>query len=125
MKKWISVIVAISLMVLPLVAMSCGSSAEEEAEEEAMEMAKDSEEALEMAKEHLATRLGIEPADISLVKMEKVDWPDTSLGVPEPGKMYAQVITPGYRIILSAEGKDYTYHAGKLDGKMTVVPAPQ
>ncbi len=27
--------------------------------------------------------------------------------------MYAQVITPGYKILLSYEGKIYEYHSGK------------
>jgi hypothetical protein len=27
--------------------------------------------------------------------------------------MYAQVITPGYRIVLEADGKTYTYHTSQ------------
>jgi hypothetical protein len=43
--------------------------------------------------------------------IEPKDFPDASLGVPEPGMTYAQVITPGYVILLNAEGETYEYHA--------------
>jgi hypothetical protein len=33
--------------------------------------------------------------------------------------MYLQVITPGYRVILEAQGKQYTYHT---DTRRQVVP---
>jgi hypothetical protein len=39
-----------------------------------------------------------------------VDWSDTSLGCPEPGMMYAQVITPGFLVMIEAEGQQYEYH---------------
>jgi hypothetical protein len=42
--------------------------------------------------------------------VEAVDWSDTSLGCPEPGMAYAQVITPGYLIVLGAAGQTYEYH---------------
>lgn len=70
------------------------------------------------ARQDLASRLGVSAESISVVRVEEVEWPDTSLGCPEPGKMYAQVITPGYRIILEAAEKEYEYHADK--GKSVV-----
>ena len=42
--------------------------------------------------------------------MEAVEWSDASLGCPQEGFMYAQVITPGYLIILEAQGEQYEYH---------------
>ena len=65
----------------------------------------------ELAKEDLARRLGVPVAAIEVKSAEPVSWPDTSMGCPEPGSMYAQVITPGYRIILSYESKEYSYHS--------------
>jgi hypothetical protein len=51
------------------------------------------------------------PADqIILVSIEAMDWSDTSLGCPQEGMMYAQVITPGYLIVLEAQGQQYEYH---------------
>jgi len=68
-------------------------------------------DAVDMARRDLASRLGIAESQITTERVEEVDWRDTSLGCPQPGRMYAQVITPGYRIILQANGKTYEYHS--------------
>lgn len=67
---------------------------------------------VEQAKADLAERLGLSVDEITVVSSEEVTWPDTSLGCPQPGMMYAQVLTPGTRIILTAAGQHYTYHSG-------------
>lgn len=58
----------------------------------------------------LAEQTGLPPEQINRVSVEAVEWSDTSLGCPQEGYMYAQVITPGYKIILEAEGVQYEYH---------------
>ncbi|MHB0875516.1 MAG: hypothetical protein ACYC5O_05665 [Anaerolineae bacterium] len=85
--------------------------------------------AVAMARQDLRQRLGLEnDGSIVVASVAAEDWPDASLGCPDPEMMYAQVITPGYRIVLTVAGTDYEYHtdAGKravlcLDGK----PAPK
>jgi hypothetical protein len=67
--------------------------------------------ATQTAKEDLSRKLGLSPEEISLVSVEAVPWPDASLGCPQPGMMYAQVITPGFSIVLEAAGQTYDYHA--------------
>lgn len=65
------------------------------------------------AKKDLAQRLGVREQSIDLVgQIDEVTWPDASLGCPEPGMMYAQVLTPGYRFKLQSGAKVYEYHAG-------------
>jgi len=49
------------------------------------------------------------------VAVEAVNWPDTSLGCPELDMMYAQVITPGYRILLSYSAEIRVYHSDRGD----------
>lgn len=66
---------------------------------------------VDLSVKDLSERLKIPAGDIKLVKEEPVDWPDASIGFPEKGMMYAQVITPGFRIILNAQGKLYEYHS--------------
>lgn len=67
---------------------------------------------VQMAKKDLAQRLGISERTIELVGgVEEVTWPDSSLGCPEPDKMYAQMLTPGYKLKLQSSGKVYDYHA--------------
>ena len=69
---------------------------------------------VQAAKKELARRLNVRPESIVLVgPVESVTWPDASLGCPEPGMMYAQVLTPGYRFKLESGGKPYDYHTGK------------
>ena len=46
-----------------------------------------------------------------MVSAQAVEWPDGSLGCPQPGMAYLQVITPGYKLVLAAGGQEYSYHA--------------
>lgn len=78
----------------------------------------------EKKKESLATFLGVEKEEIKVVSTEEVEWPDTSLGVPEPGMMYAQVVIPGFKIIYQVAGKTYEVHTN-FDGKLAVLVKPR
>jgi hypothetical protein len=65
---------------------------------------------VQIAMEDLARALDLAPGEISVLSVEAVEWPDTSLGCPRPGMMYAQVITPGLRVVLEANNQSYEYH---------------
>lgn len=65
---------------------------------------------VEIARAQLADELACPPDQIDLVSAEAVDWSDSSLGCPQPGMMYMQVITPGFRVTLTHAGQQYTYH---------------
>ena len=67
----------------------------------------------EKAKEDLAQRLSIPITQIIVLDARVVTWSNSSLGCPQPGMLYADVLTPGYLILLSADGEYYEYHAGK------------
>ena len=62
---------------------------------------------------HLAAELDISPEEVSVLSSEPVEWSDASLGCPQPGMMYAQVLTPGYRFILEALGEQYAVHTDR------------
>ncbi|WP_322802571.1 hypothetical protein [Thermoflexus sp.] len=68
---------------------------------------------IEQARKDLAARIGVQEEEIRVVEAQAVTWPDSSLGCPERGRMYAQVLTPGYRIVLEIGGTRYAYHAGR------------
>ena len=72
----------------------------------------------------LATTLGVTPDDVEVVTVYDVMWADASLGCPEPDMMYAQVLTPGYRVELAVDGERYVYHTGSLPGS-PVVTCPE
>jgi hypothetical protein len=64
----------------------------------------------EEAREDLARRLSMPPQSISVLEAVSVVWPDSSAGCPQKGMSYAQVQTPGFRILLTAGGRTYHYH---------------
>lgn len=70
------------------------------------------ERLVNMAKEDLVQRLTIPTEEIELVEAKAVVWPDSSLGCPQPGMSYLQVLEEGALIIVRARGNDYEYHAG-------------
>ena len=65
-----------------------------------------------MAVADLAGRLNVGKEEIKIVNTDARNWADTSLGCPEEGKFYAQIITAGYLIELTANDSPYFYHAG-------------
>lgn len=84
---------------------------------------KDQEPGAGAAVDYLADELGIPAEEIDVVSVEAYEWSDASLGCPEPGKSYAQVITPGYRVILEAEGETFEVHTDE-EGRTVVMCKP-
>ncbi|MXZ20074.1 MAG: hypothetical protein F4Y84_05610 [Caldilineaceae bacterium SB0665_bin_25] len=86
----------------------------EELEEEEEETEMDADDALprliERATEDLIQATGAASDEITVLGAEEVEWSDTGLGCHEPNKMYAQMITPGYKIVLESGGNTYDYH---------------
>lgn len=74
------------------------------------------------AKTDAARRAGRSEKEIEVVSAESVTWSDASMGCPAPGMMYAQVLVPGYRVILRVGDEQFDYHAGKT-GKPVLCPA--
>lgn len=65
---------------------------------------------IDVAKQDLAQRLGIDASAVEVVEVDAVTWPDTSLGCPKPGMMYPQVLVDGILVQLRANGQVYRYH---------------
>ena len=71
------------------------------------------EEAIARARKDLAERLGVGAAEIREQSVEDADFPDMALGAAGKGEMSGQMITPGWRIRLSANGESFEYRANK------------
>ncbi len=69
-----------------------------------------SDDVLALVLADLAEKTGLPPDQITLTEMEATNWSDASLGCPQEGMMYAQVITPGYLMRFEAGGQAYEYH---------------
>ena len=74
-------------------------------------MARAEQHIIEKARNDLAQRIGLESDQITEAGVEQADFPDASLGAPVADEMSAQVITPGWRILLQAGGDTYEYRA--------------
>ena len=75
------------------------------------------------ARQVLADRLSVPAAGLELVSDEPVQWGDTSLGCPQTGMFYAQVITPGHRITFRQGDDTYEVHtASGEDGGPKLEP---
>jgi len=72
----------------------------------------------------LAQRLGVHPSDVVVVRVEEVTWRDGSLGCPQPGMAYPQVLTPGHRFVLEHAGRRYEYHSGGRRGPFLCASQP-
>ncbi|MDX1687464.1 MAG: hypothetical protein R3248_05735 [Candidatus Promineifilaceae bacterium] len=75
--------------------------------------------AVEAARAQLAADLGIDVEAITVSSFETREWPDACLGLPEEGQMCAEVITPGYLVILNAEGETHRARTNQ-DGSVVV-----
>ncbi len=82
----------------------------------------DAQPLVDLAIAQLAGQLDVAVEMVRVERVEPVDFPDASLGAPQPDMMYAQVITPGYVITLSYQGLTYVFHAG---GQQVVLVSPE
>ncbi|MDX6500879.1 MAG: hypothetical protein QOG23_4139 [Blastocatellia bacterium] len=69
------------------------------------------DEVVDRARRDLAQRLGMNESDVAVKSVEPVDFPDAALGAPLADEMSAQMITPGWRVTLKANDKNYEYRA--------------
>jgi hypothetical protein len=57
-----------------------------------------------------AKRFGVADTAVVLTRAEKVTWNDASLGCPEPGQVYAQMLVEGFRVVAKTPAGSLTYN---------------
>jgi hypothetical protein len=77
--------------------------------------------AVQAALQNLANALGISQDQVSLVSAASIEWPDSCLGIQRTNVTCAQMITPGYLIILEVHGRQYEYHTDSAGNQ--IIPA--
>lgn len=60
-----------------------------------------------------ARRAGASDSSVRVESVQPVTWPDASIGCPQPGMAYAQLLVPGWRVTLDAGGRRFDYHAAR------------
>jgi hypothetical protein len=97
-----------------LLSIGLGALGQVKLGEPAPDPAKARAAAVERAKSHLAETLKLPAKDLTVESAKETTWPDTSLGCPEKGRMYAQMVTSGWTVVLKARGRRHEVHvAGK------------
>ncbi len=61
-------------------------------------------QAINLARSDYALLADAEVSDVELISLATMDWPDTCLGLGEPGEVCEQAVTPGYQITLTISG---------------------
>lgn len=69
------------------------------------------EEAVDRARRDLAKRAAVSEDEIKEESVDDAEFPDMALGAAEKGEMSGQMITPGWRVRLTANGKRFEYRA--------------
>jgi hypothetical protein len=87
---------------LTLVLAACGS-------EPAPTPQPEPPEAVVAAEQQLSKELGIPVEEIDYVSFSREQWRDSCLGLGRANEACLQVITPGWRVVLTAEGQQYVY----------------
>jgi hypothetical protein len=71
-----------------------------------------------VARQLVAEALGVPATSTHVVSSEPREFADASLDCPAPGMAYAQVLTPGWVVIVEAEGRRFDVrvagHAGRI-----------
>jgi hypothetical protein len=67
----------------------------------------------------VALESGAEVTTVTIVSAEAVEWPDSFLGCPVEGAFAAQVITPGYRVVVQLEGEELVIHTDLTGNAVT------
>jgi hypothetical protein len=66
---------------------------------------------IEFATQDAARRTQLDASRLRVTLAEAVTWPDGSLGCPQPGMEYSQVLVAGFRIRILAGATTLEYHA--------------
>lgn len=71
----------------------------------------DPQPSVDAALQAAAAHLGLSPSGLHVDQVEAQQWGDSSLGCPQPGLMYSQIVTAGFLIVVSGGGKQLEYHS--------------
>lgn len=72
----------------------------------------------------LAQELDLDKDTLEVKEAIELDWPDASLGAPEAGQVYAQVITKGFKITFASQTRTYEVHTDQ-EGQRAILVSPR
>lgn len=66
----------------------------------------------------ISETLGTPVESIQIEQVEKTDWPDACLGLPQKDEVCTQVVTPGWSLLFNIAGREVRY---RVDETGTVI----
>ncbi len=75
-----------------------------------------------LAKKILAHEINAPASAIEVISVENTTWADSSLGCPEPGKFYAQMLVDGHLVVAAYKKQNYNIHLGNGGGVVCYLP---
>lgn len=123
-KRKRTLLATISVLLLTILAAACGTATDETlyGEDPTREPGLPPEAALE-AQRWLAEQLDVEAGTVEIQVIEQAEWMDSCLGLGGPNEACLQVITPGYRIVLSHAGSQYEVRTNEDGSTIRLVPS--
>jgi hypothetical protein len=115
LKKWIMVLVLASIVLTACSANQSNAIATQV--DPALENALPPDVALNVQNQ-ISETLGVALDSIQLQNIEKMDWPNSCLGLPEGDEVCAEVITPGWLLTFNINDQVYQY---RVDSTGTVI----
>jgi hypothetical protein len=68
---------------------------------------------LEALRRVAANAADADPAEVRVVSVDAVTWPDSSLGCGRADESALQVLTPGYAVVIEVRGARFTFHTDR------------
>jgi hypothetical protein len=85
---------------------------------------------LDTLRREAANAADADPAEVRVVSVDAVTWPDSSLGCGRADESALQVLTPGYAVVVEVRGAQFTLHTDRRGAVrlcppgIAAVPAP-
>jgi hypothetical protein len=73
-----------------------------------------------LALQKLIYKLDVPANSLTISSIEFITWPDAAIGCPKTGYTYAQVMTPGYKILISYQGEQYPVHTNASGSQIVI-----
>jgi hypothetical protein len=70
----------------------------------------------------ISETLGVASESIQIQNVEKMDWPNSCLGLPEGDEVCAEVITPGWLLTFNIDNQEYRYRVDTTGTVMRLEP---
>ena len=108
----------LALLAIATVSAGCGQDSSPPTVEQPMQLDRDASSPGDIAARTVADFLSIPVSEVTLVSIESKDFGDPSLGCPEPGMAYPQVVTPGHRVLMEADGRRFDVRVSGGHGRI-------